>query len=497
MPRRSVIWARLRALSGRPAARLTLGELLAERGRRKPAMRHIAAAAHAGFPPAQTRLGLCYLRGHGVPASLTEACYWLEQAGNAGDASAQTELATLALGGVHGPFQRAVFDPRRDDSYEPDYQRAASLARRAADAGSAQAKALLALILRAAPATMGARDDPERLYQESAEAGWPAGQLGHAMTLLTRGSDEATREASGLLSSAADSGLPTAHFLLGVLEEAGAGIAQNLAAALTHYRFAAEHGHTGAKMRLGLALLAGRGGPRSVVEAESWLRRAANDGDAQSAAVLGDFYTDPERCPADLGEASRWYRRAAELGHPGAARVLAHTIAVGAAGVPDPNEIAAWLETAIERGEPAAWPELGGLIASLALPPEQLPALHEWLQRMIREAHPDAGFYVGVCVNNGIGTPVDARLARRYYLWAAGEGVIEAMVAAGEMLLNGRGGRADPVLARALFEYAAKRDHEGAIYALGVMAGEDREGAMRHFRRAAGLGHAKSREMVA
>ena len=53
------------------------------------------------------------------------------------------------------------------------------------------------------------------------------------------------------------------------------------------------------------------------------------------------------------------------------------------------------------------------------------------------------------------------------------------------------------MLARALFEYAAKRDHEGAIYALGVMAGEDQERAMTHFRRAAGLGHAKAREVIA
>ena len=51
---------------------------------------------------------------------------------------------------------------------------------------------------------------------------------------------------------------------------------------------------------------------------------------------------------------------------------------------------------------------------------------------------------LAICVNCGIGTPADERLARRYYLWAAGEGVIEAMVAAAEMLLNGRGGRADP-----------------------------------------------------
>jgi uncharacterized protein len=100
-------------------------------------------------------------------------------------------------------------------------------------------------------------------------------------------------------------------------------------------------------------------------------------------------------------------------------------------------------------------------------------------------------------VNCGIGTPADATLARRYYLWAAGEGVIEAMVAAGEMLLNGRGGPPDPDLARDLFEYAADRDHPGAIFAMGVIEQNDRESAMSHFRRAAALGHAKAKLMVA
>lgn len=67
------------------------------------------------------------------------------------------------------------------------------------------------------------------------------------------------------------------------------------------------------------------------------------------------------------------------------------------------------------------------------------------------------------------------------------------MVAAAEMLINGRGGAADPGLARALFEYAGKRNHAGAVYALGVLAGDDRENAMMHFRRAAALGHPKAK----
>jgi TPR repeat protein len=221
------------------------------------------------------------------------------------------------------------------------------------------------------------------------------------------------------------------------------------------------------------------------------------ENDAQAAAVLARFYASSDREQADPREAALWCRRAAELGDAASARVLASAISDGAEGLPDPREIMTWLETAIERGDASAWPQLGGLIASAALPQDQLPALHEWLQRMMRRNRPDAGYYVGVCVNCGIGTPPDPELARRYYLWAAGEGVIDASVAAGEMLLNGRGGDADPCLAHDLFEYAGEHDHAGAIFALGVMAASDPDRALAHFRRAAALGHAKARELVA
>jgi uncharacterized protein len=489
----ATITARLRAVSGRSEARLSLAKQLAEHGAGMDAVRHIASAARGGSSEAQARLGLCYLRGHGVPANQAEARYWLEKAAQGGNAAAQTELASLALRGVSGPYQRGPFPTLANDT-KPDLNLAASLARRAAAGGSAEAKALLALILTMAPANAETPDEADTLYRESAEAGWPLGQLGHAMTLLRKGTARSFREADTLLSAAADSGLPTAHFLLGAMAESEVG---GGARAEQHHRIAAEHGHTGAKTRLGLALLTGRATRHNLVEGETWLRRAALDGDKVAAAVLGDYYASPERDPANLAEAALWYRRAAELGHPGAARVLARVISSGVEGESDPGEAVAWLCTAIEGGESAAWGDLGGLIASSILPRDQLSALHGWLQKMIQEDRPEAGFYVGICVNGGIGTPANEKLARRYYLWAAAEGVIEAMVAAAEMLLNGRGGRADPALAHALFAYAGERDHAGALYALSVMAADDRNRAMTYLERAAALGHSKARLLLA
>jgi TPR repeat protein len=495
MPPAAILRARLRAASGQPEAQLRLAEQLAQNGASIEAVRHIAHAAQYGLPQAQARLGLCYLRGLGVPANRAEARHWLERAADAGDVTAQTELASLALQGISGPYQRSAF-PAPEDRTEPDFQQAAVLARRAADRGSAEGQALLAFIMGLAPSVPRQPGEAETLYHAAANGGAPLGQLGHAMTLLRRGTPEATNEAHDLMTAAAGAGLATAQFMLGAMAEAGMASVPDLEAAAKHYRSAAEGGHTAAKTRLGLALLTGRGTPRSLVEAETWLRRAANDDDVVASAVLGDFHASPDRQPANTGESLHWYRHAAELGHPASAHILARAIWAGAEGAPDPREIAAWLETAIEHGDPTAWPDLGSLIGSLSLPPDQLPALHGWLQRMIREDRPEAGLYVGICVNCGIGTPADERLARRYYLWAAGEGVIEAMVAAAEMLLNGRGGRADPDVARSLFQYAAGHDHAGANFALGVMAGNDRDRSKEHFRRAAALGHVKAKALI-
>jgi TPR repeat protein len=483
------------AATGRAEARLSLANLLADQGACVEAVRHIAAAAREGSAEAQSRLGFCYLRGHGVPASQDEARHWLELAAEGGDLSAQIELASLAMRGISGPYERAAF-PEKREATEPDFAIAAALARRAVTHGSAEAQALLALILSMAPENATGEGESEDLYRASAEAGWPLGQLGHAMTLMREGSDPAFREARRLVTAAANTGLPTAHFALAAMAEAGAGGTRDMELATRHFRIAAEQGHTGGKTRLGLALLLGRGVKRNLIEGETWLRRAAIDGDRLAAAALGDFHASPERDPANLEEATQWYRRAAELGHPGAARALARMISTDDNDGSGPGEAATWLRTAIEGGETAAWTDLGKMIVSSAIPREQLPALHGWLQTMIRNDRPEAGFYVGLCVNCGIGTPANEKLARRYYLWAATQGVIEAMAAAAEMLANGRGGRADPALARALFDYAGEHGHAGALYALALMTTDDELRSTNYLRRAAELGHLKARLLL-
>ena len=497
------IRTRLLAAFGQAEALLALADRLERKGAGIAATRHVAAAARSGLPEAQARLGLCYLGGKGVPANDAEARHWLAQAAEAGNATAQTALASLALRGIGGPWgvsgagsgERGPFQTRAEAS-EPDHRLAAGYARQGAEGGSAEAQALLACILEADASLERNAGEMEALYRASATAGWPLGQLGHARMLMEAGTPEALSEALIPLRAAAGAGLPTACFLLGVLLEAGAGGEPDPAAAAVQYRAGAEHGHTGAKTRLGLSLLTGRGVPVNDVEGETWLRRAAMDGDPVAAAVLGDFHANSGQTGLGYQEAARWYRRAAELGHAGAAHALARAIAAGAEGRPDPGEAARWLQAAIAGGGSAAWPELGGLILSRGLPEAQWRPLLGWLARLTRDNHAEAAYYLGVCANGGIGMDADEPLARLHYLRAASLGFVEAMAAGAEMLLNGRGGEADPDLAAALFRHAAARQHPGAVYALGVLAGPDASEARSWFQRAAVLGHPRARAML-
>ena len=189
-------------------------------------MRHIAHAALDGLPEAQARLGLCYLRGIGVPANQAEARH-AGRAADAGDVTAQTELASLALQGISGPYQRGAF-PAPAERTEPDYQLAAALAQRAANNGSAAGQALLAFIMGLAPSIAQQPGEADALYREAAQGGAPLGQLGHALALLRQPTPRAHDEAHDLLSEAADAGMATAHFMLGAMAEAGIGGAPDL-----------------------------------------------------------------------------------------------------------------------------------------------------------------------------------------------------------------------------------------------------------------------------
>ena len=204
-------------------------------------------------------------------------------------------------------------------------------------AGSAKGQAILGDILTRGPEGLRDLSSAQAWFKRSADEGCPEGSLGYALSLArTANDDEYRAQVVHHLRQAAENGLPTAEYLLGVLAESGVGMRKDETAAASHYKRAAEMGLPAAQARYGAALMDGDVVQKDLTEAETWLRRAALAGEVEAAARVGDLNAKGGDRPPNFTEAATWYRRAAEAGHTGAARALSSLHLVGA-GVPRDN----------------------------------------------------------------------------------------------------------------------------------------------------------------
>jgi TPR repeat protein len=339
---------------GSPADALRRAIELIEQEKFAAAFPLLTRAAKAGIPDAEYRVARAYLEGAGVPASQTEGARWLERAASHGCVEALSLLAALCVRGLAGKTKGRS---RGDDAganrlftvdapADPDFESALKWARPAAEAGSPEGQALVGYILTYGPLHMRDLENAHRWYERSAAAGCPQGNLGYALSLARRATDDAgRRQVAEQLRHAAAAELATAIYLLGVLSENGTGVPRDPAAAAAHYCNAAEKGHRSAQVRWGLALIEGNHVERDPVAGESWLRRAALAGDPQAATLVGNLYVQSGPLPPNYAEAASWYRRAAESGDKTAARALGSLYLTGA-GVPRDNGEAAQVDLA-------------------------------------------------------------------------------------------------------------------------------------------------------
>src|SRR5215472_13501633 len=236
------------------AAALRQAIRLTEQGKVKQAFRLLTAAARAGIAEAEYRVGRCYLEGAGVPPSRADGARWLEKAANQGYVEAQAQLAMLA---IHGMVAAATTKLSTrlfgaDETTPPDFETSLRWARKAAEGGSADGQAVLGYILTSGPEHLRNLDEAHLWYQRSAAANCPQGALGYALS-LARGANEQQQVAVvENLRQAADAGLPTALYLLGLMTERGlGGVPADRAAAIQLFRQAAEKGNRPSQARWG------------------------------------------------------------------------------------------------------------------------------------------------------------------------------------------------------------------------------------------------------
>jgi TPR repeat protein len=402
-------------------------------------------------------------------------------------------------------------------------------------------------------ATLRARGfdaDAFQIYARRAQGGDADAQFQVALAYLEgRGIPASRVEAMRWLERAATQGHTDAKVLLatlllqgGVSEDLGIGAEQphgpDFVTAEKWARAAALRGH--AEAQAVLAHILSVGPRRNLDEAHLWYERAAAAGSANGMFGLAISLAGRSSDPASKVRVNQLAQDAANAGHIGAARALGQMYWRGT-GVPRDLAMAAhWLRTAASAGDREAQSELGNLLMSAEAVefPEALAEVRRWFAQAATAGDPVAQLNIGLCLIQGVGgardetrglrwlrdaaqqlangqywvgrmlvqgrgAPADPVDGRAWITRAAEAGLADAEFALAEMMVHGIGGATDHVCAVSLLERAVAKNHVSAMYALGAMKSGgydvpvDLHGAHVLFTRAADLGHAEAKALLA
>ncbi|MBS1004402.1 tetratricopeptide repeat protein [Acetobacter thailandicus] len=499
----------------------------------------LSLLAREDIPEAQFLVADAYLTGNGVPPNLPEGVRWMRRAARKGWPKAGFTMATLYLNGLPASIEDqgssgALFGASSPlvEKGEPNFHRAAVWAKLSAELGDVDGQAIYGYVLCNGPEDIRNPEEGRNWYRKAAEAGNAQGHLGLGLlTLGTASSQDDYIVAAQHLRKAADAGLSTALYLMGVMYEHGmGGCSADEGAAFSYYSKAAEQGVPKAQARLGVALMAGSHGmERDVVRGETWLRRAALGGDAEAAATLGDLYGRGGDLPPNYVEAVSWYQQAAKAGHAAASYTLGTLFKEGVGVARDEREAERWFRLAVEQGHNHATIDLSNmllqgqassdisadLIQVYRTKAEQGDALSafnlavcliqgvgteqsyksdaealRWL-RIAADKIVNAQYWYGILTLHGRGTDKNPEAGRAWLRKAAEAGMTDAQVAYADLLVNGTGGPMDHQQALELYKKAAAQGHVWGMFSLGAMYGgghdvpEDLVAAQQWFRKAA------------
>lgn len=151
----------------------------------------------------------------------------------------------------------------------------------------------------------------------------------------------------------AEAGDVVAQFNLGLMYEAGMGVAPNLSMAAYWYGMAAARGDSDAQLNLAQLYEEGRGVPHDERIAAEWLRQAAEQDVTEAQRRLAAMYAEGRGVPRDKAAAARWYQLAAEQADARAQTALGLMTMTGDGVKRDPVAAYMWFALAAPS-EPAA-----------------------------------------------------------------------------------------------------------------------------------------------
>lgn len=231
----------------------------------------------------------------------------------------------------------------------------------------------------------------------------------------------------------AESGDPTAQYLVGLLYDEGQGVEVDYERAARWYQRAAEQGHPAAQNNLGTLFLMGRG-----------------------------LDADPER-------ACYWLTQASDQGFEQAQKNLSVVAAI--AGAVE-EEVVTGPVVAEVAGEEQMSPQaLRAWGATLDVPEDQDYRALQWIRQCAKDGDPKSQFTLGRLYLSGAnGLVADEAIAAGWFRKAAESGLAEAQTAYGLMCLRGQGVMRDELLAAHWLGEAAGDGDAVAQYNLGLMS---------------------------
>ena len=242
---------------------------------------------------AMAELGRRYARGIGVTRSLAEAQKLYIQSAEAGDMTAQNELAGAYDYGLLG----AVV-----------HEKAVYWYRKAADQGFAPAQFNLAVAYEHGMGITTDFKESHKWYLKAAEQNLPAAQNALAKQFdAGRGVAKNSEKALELYEKAAENNFPEAQYNLAVSYSLGDAGQKNQEKALQLYQQAAKSGYGGAQNNLGVCYLFGEGIDIDYSKAYYWFDLAAKQGIPDAIFNLAQMYENGAYIQKSLVKAYAYY----------------------------------------------------------------------------------------------------------------------------------------------------------------------------------------------
>lgn len=479
-------------------------------------------AVAQNLPAATGELGLFYVQGFGTPADPDKGRALLEQANQAGDDLAATNLFALYTNGDGAAFPQ---DPQKAMSYltrpvadhDPtaefdlgltleqsgdaaDQQKGMPLLEAASAGGNIEASNELGNVYnhgnKVVPAS---RAKAEPWFRIGAKAGDTSAMTALGDDLILDGNPDGgpgDAEAATWLAKSAATGDAVAETDYGTLLEDGRGLKEDDAAALKYLTQAAAQSNIQAERRLGYLYANGYGTQEDDAKAKSLYQTAAQGGDIIAMRLLGQMELDGTA--AGNTAALPLFAKAAAGGDARGEADYAYMIDDGLATKRDPEAALQWDEKAAAKGDDYAQDQIGRTYRfgdGPTMPADPAKAV-PWFAKAAAQGNADAQNQLGDQYYLGQGVKQDKAKAGALYAQSAAQQFAAGETNMAECYLDGDCAQKDPPKAVPLLKDAAGQgdvyaeNDYGWILGVGLGVNEDDKQAVYWDQKASAAGNA-------